>query len=98
MTKRYPLGSAFSGGNSGNTRNLQRIAFGRFAAAHLLECSATNMDESVRGGFAHRRNLGADVDHSHLRAFAEMRQFFHYRLFIKGRGEGEPGPSRRRPT
>src|SRR5207245_238178 len=79
MTKRYPLGSAFGGGDSGDAGDLERVALGRSAPAHLLERQRAYAHKSVRGGLAHRSGLGADIHHRHFRALAEMGEFFHSR-------------------
>src|SRR5260370_3564750 len=79
MTKRYPLGSAFGGGNSGNPGDLQGVALGRFAAAHLRERGASDAYESMRGGLPHSGGLGADVHHGHFCALAKMGEFSHSR-------------------
>src|SRR5437870_940426 len=79
MTKRYPLGSAFGCGDSGNASDLEGVALGRFAPAHLLERQRANTHEAVSAGLAQRRSFGADVHHGHFRAPAEMGKFFHNR-------------------
>src|SRR5260370_29951717 len=79
MTKRYPLGSAFGGGNSGNPGDLQRVALGRFAAAHLRQGGWADAHESMRGGLPHSGGLGADVHHGHFCALAKMGEFSHSR-------------------
>src|SRR5260370_35870076 len=75
MTKRYPLGSTFGGGNSGNPGDLQWVALGRFAAAHLRERGAADAHKSMRGSLPQSRGLGADVHHGHFCAFAKMGEF-----------------------
>ena len=55
MTKRYPLRGALGGGDSGDARDLQGIALGRLAPAHLLQRRTADAHESVRGGLAPAR-------------------------------------------
>src|SRR5579884_1219047 len=77
MTKRYPFGSALCSGNSGNTRNLQRIAFGRLAPADLPQRGRADADESARERFTLRHSFRANVYHAHCSALAEMSQLLH---------------------
>src|SRR4029077_11339777 len=77
MTKRYPLRGAFCGGDSGDARDFQRIAFGVLEAAHSGHDAGLHCYEGVGFGGARGHLLGGDVDHLHFAAFAIVGEFWH---------------------
>src|SRR6266852_3475808 len=77
MTKRYPLRGAFCGGDSGDARDFQGIAFGVLEAAHGGYDVGLHFYKSVGLGGARGHLLAGDVDHLHLPAFAIVRELWH---------------------
>src|SRR5690349_6284073 len=78
MTKRYPLGGAFCGGDSGNACDFQGIAFGVLEAADGGYDAGLHSYEGVRFGGAVGHLLRGDVDHLHIAAFAVVGEFWHW--------------------
>src|ERR1700682_5119465 len=77
MTKRYPLRGAFCGGDTGDARDLERIAFGIFEAAYGGDYARLHCYESLGFGGARGYLLGGDVDHLHFAAFSVVGEFWH---------------------
>src|SRR5882757_4447066 len=77
MTKRYPLGSAFGGGDSGDAGDFEGIAFGVPEAADGGYYAGLHFYEGVGLGGAGGDLLGGDVDHSDFAAFAVVGEFWH---------------------
>src|SRR6266446_5581013 len=77
MTKRYPLRGAFCGGDSGNARDFQGIAFGVLEAADGGYDAGFHRHEGVGFGGAGGHPLGGGVDHLHFPAFAIVRALWH---------------------
>src|SRR5712692_9224362 len=108
MRKRYPLRGALGRGDSGDARDLQGIALGRFQATHLGQSPAGDADEPVRYCGPRRRRLRRDVHHGYLAALPVMRQLglqsalrHLARSLLAGPteapGAGEPPPILRSP-
>src|SRR6266481_4099855 len=77
MTKRYPLGGAFGGSDSGDASDFEGIAFGIFEAADGGYDAGLHFYESVGFGGAGGDLLGGDVDHLDFAAFAVVGEFWH---------------------
>src|ERR1700686_5502335 len=77
MTKRYPLRGAFCGGDSGDTRDLERIAFGVLEAAYGGDYARLHCYKSLGFGGARGYLLGGDVDHLYFAAFSVVGEFWH---------------------
>jgi len=85
MTKRYPLGSAFGGGNSSDTSDFERISLWILEFANGGEDCGLHFDEGLGFGGAGGDGLGGDVNHLHIAAFGVMGQFGHWVQFSRGR-------------
>src|SRR6266481_1271021 len=77
MTKRYPLGGAFGGADSGDASDFEGTAFGILEAADGGHYAGLHFYESVGAGGAGGDLLGGDVDHLHFAVFAVMGEFWH---------------------
>ena len=83
MTKRNQLGSALGGGDSGDTRDFERIAFGRFEAPHAFDGRLLHAHEGVGDGGARGGGLRGYVHHPHAAFFIVVRELFHRAIVSK---------------
>jgi hypothetical protein len=87
MTKRYPFGGAFGGGDSGDSGYFQRAAFGIFQAADGLDYLGHHFDEAVGYRGAGGYLFGGYVDHAYFAFFAVVGEFRHgFALVPENRG------------
>jgi len=75
MTKRYPLGGAFSGGDAGDAGNFERIAFGILEFVDGGQDARRHFDEGMGGGGAMGDGLCGNVHHAGFAAFVVVREF-----------------------
>src|SRR6266851_4513485 len=80
MTKRYPLSGALGGGDAGDARDFEGIAFGVFQATDGAEDFRRHADEGVGNGGAGGDGLRGDVDHADFAAGGVGREFWQFGL------------------
>jgi len=85
MTKRYPLGGAFGGGDAGDAGDFEGIALGVFQLANGAEDGGLHFYERLGFGGAGGDGFGGDVDHLDFAAFAVVGQFSHWVQFNRWR-------------
>ena len=73
VTKRNQLRRALGRGDSGDPRDLERVALRRFQPPHACYRRALHAHERVRHRGARSRRLGGHVHHAHATLFVVMR-------------------------
>src|SRR5262252_7083906 len=77
MTKRYPLGSALGGRDSGDAGGFEGVAFGIFELADGGDDPRRHIDEGVGGSSAVGDGFACHVHHSGFAASVVMGEFGH---------------------
>ena len=74
MTKRYPFGGTFGGGDAGDASDFKRIALGIFECADGFDNTGSHAHEGMSGGSSRGNGFGGDVDHRDFAAFGVVRE------------------------
>ena len=77
MTKRYPLRSAFGGGDSGDTGDFQGVTLGISQAFYGADDGGGHFYEAAGDGGAGGYSFGGDVYHFNVSGRVVMRELFH---------------------